>query len=159
MATFPHKSRERAYRNILCTTISTLWLIELLNHANLHLPHTNCRKVSYIHLARDDLQRCDLFKPAQCIPSLTLPSSALPALFADMTSAPGPHTPHSNKLLFSLGPAPLNFSANTTKHGLTLPPPHAHNSSTHSNLTFSNTNPQPLPGPYRPSPPHLPPPL
>jgi len=29
-----------------------------------------------------------------------------------MTSAPGPHTPHSNKLLFSLGPAPLNSSAN-----------------------------------------------
>jgi len=93
-------------------------------------------------------------------PSLTLPSSALPALFVDMTSAPGPHTPHSNKLLFSLGPAPLNSSANTTKHGLTLPPLHAHNSSTHSNLTFPNTNPQPLPGPYRPSSPSLPaPPL
>jgi len=79
-------------------------------------------------------------------PSSTLPSSALPALFVDMTSAPGPHTPHSNKLLFSLGPAPLNSSASTTKHGLTLLPLHAHNSSTHSNL---NTNPQPLPGPYR----------
>jgi len=93
-------------------------------------------------------------------PSLTLPSSALPALFVDMTSAPGAHTPHSNKLLFSLGPAPLNSSANTTKHGLTLPPLHAHNSSTQSNLTFPNTNPQPLPGPYCPSPPPLPaPPL
>jgi len=44
----------------------------------------------------------------------------------------------------------------TTKHGLTLPPPHAHNSSTHSNLTFANTNPQPLLGPYRLSPPPLP---
>jgi hypothetical protein len=77
-----------------------------------------------------------------------------------MTSAPCLHTPHSNKLLFSLGPAPLNSSANTTKHGLTPPPLHAHNSSTHSNLTFSNTNPQPLPGPYRPSNPPLPaPPL
>jgi len=81
-------------------------------------------------------------------PSPTLPSSALPALFVDMTSAPSPHTPHSNKLLFSLGPGPLNSSANTTKHGLALPPLHAHNSSTHSNLTFSNTNPQPLPGRY-----------
>jgi len=39
-------------------------------------------------------------------PSLTLPSSALPVLFVDMTSTPGPHTPHSNKLLFSLGLAP-----------------------------------------------------
>jgi len=91
------------------------------------------------------------------LPSPTLPSSALPALFVDMTSAAGPHTPHSNKLLFSLshGPAPLNSSANTTKHGLTPPPLHAHNSSTHSNLTFSNTNPQPLQGPYRPSNPPL----
>jgi len=93
-------------------------------------------------------------------PSPTLPSSALPALFVDLTSAPGPYTPHSNKLLFSLGPAPQNSSASTRKHGLTLPPLHAHNSSTHSNLTFPNTNPQPLPGPYRPSSPPLPaPPL
>jgi len=73
-----------------------------------------------------------------------------------MTSVPGLHTPYSNKLLFSLGPAPLNSSANTTKHGLTLPPLHAQNSSTHSNLSFPNTNPQPLPGPYRPSPSPLP---
>ena len=93
-------------------------------------------------------------------PDLTLPSSALPAPFIDMTSAPGPHTPHSKKLLFSLGPDPLNSSPNTTKHGLTLPPLHAHYSSTHSNLTFSNTNPQPFLGPYHPSPPPLPaPPL
>jgi len=89
-------------------------------------------------------------------PSLTLPSSALPVLFVDMTSAPGPRTPLSNKLLFSLGPAPRNFSANTTKHRPTPPPLNAHNSSTHSNLTFSNTNPQPLPGPHTLSPPDLP---
>ena len=62
------------------------------------------------------------------------------------------HTgPDSNKLPFSLGPVSLNSSANTTKHGLTLLPLHVHNSSTHSNLTFPNTNPQPLPGPYCPS--------
>jgi len=73
-----------------------------------------------------------------------------------MTSAPGPHTLHINRLLFSLGPAPLNSSANTTKHGLTPPPQHAHNSSTHSNLIFSNTNSQPLPGPHTLSPPPLP---
>ena len=92
-------------------------------------------------------------------PSLILPSSALSALSLDMTSAPGPHTPHSNKLLFSLGLAFPNSSANTTKHGLTLPPLHAHNSSTHSNLTFSNFNPLPIPGPYHPSPPPLSAPL
>jgi len=73
-----------------------------------------------------------------------------------VTSAPGPRTPHSNKLFFSLGPAPRNSSANTTKHGPTPPPLHAHNSSTHSNLTFSSTSPQPLPGPHTLSSPPLP---
>jgi len=85
-------------------------------------------------------------------PSLTLPSSALPALFVDMTSVPGPLTPYSNKLVISLGPASRNSSANTTKHRLTPPPLRAHNASTHSNLTFSNTAPHclsssPLPVP------------
>jgi len=32
-------------------------------------PHINCRKASYIHIARDDLQRRDLFKPAQYLRS------------------------------------------------------------------------------------------
>jgi len=54
------------------------------------------------------------------------------------------------------GPVPPNSSVNTRKHGLTLPLLHAHNSSTHSDLTFSNTNPQPIPGPHRPSPASLP---
>ena len=48
-------------------------------------------------------------------PSPTLLSLALPALFVEMISVPGPHTPHSNKLQFSLGPVPLNSSANRTK--------------------------------------------
>jgi len=65
MATWLHKSCEHAYRNILRTTISTLWRMELLSHAPLHLPHTNCRKASYIHIACDDLQRRDLLKPAK----------------------------------------------------------------------------------------------
>jgi len=69
MITLPHKCRERAYRNILRTTISTLWRMELLKLAPLHLPHNNCRKASYIHTARDDLQRRDLFKPAQYLRS------------------------------------------------------------------------------------------
>ena len=64
-ATLLHKSRERAYRNILRTTISTLQRMQLLNHAPLHLPHTNCKETSYIHIARDELQRRDPFKPAQ----------------------------------------------------------------------------------------------
>ena len=65
MTTLPLKSRERAYRNILRTTIGTLWRMELQNLAPLHLPHINCRKTSYIHIARDNLQRRDLLKPAQ----------------------------------------------------------------------------------------------
>jgi len=69
MTTLPYKSHERAYRNILSTTISTLWRMELLNLAPLHLPRINCRKASYIHIARDDLQRRDLFKPAQYLRS------------------------------------------------------------------------------------------
>ena len=185
MATLPHKSLERAYRNILHTTISTLWRRELLNHDPLHLPHTNRRKTSYIHIARDDLQRRDLFNlhntcaptltncPSSTFeprphvtfhltssqpmtthtplmtnvivplaslsrswvmnstpsytaptlpPSLTPPSSALSALFADMTSALDPHTPFSNKLLFSSDLPPVSSFANRRKHGLTLPP-------------------------------------
>jgi len=63
MATLPHKSRGRAYRNVLRTTISTLWRMEHLNQAFLYPPHTNSRRTPYIHIARYDLQRSDLFKP------------------------------------------------------------------------------------------------
>jgi len=65
MATLPHKSRDRVYRNILRNTIRNLWRMELFNHAPLHLPHTNCRKASYMCITCDDLQRRDLFKTAQ----------------------------------------------------------------------------------------------
>jgi len=58
----PHTSRERAYRNVSSTTISTLWPMQLLNHAPPHLVHNKCRKASYMHIARDDLHRRDLFK-------------------------------------------------------------------------------------------------
>ena len=44
-----------------------MWGVYNLKH--LHLPHNNCRKASYIHIARDDLQRRDLFKPAQYLRS------------------------------------------------------------------------------------------
>ena len=65
MITFPQKCCKHVYRNVLHNTISTLWRMELLNLTPLHLPHNNCRKSSYIHIARDDLQRHDLFKPVQ----------------------------------------------------------------------------------------------
>jgi len=138
-----------------------------LSHPTSTLPTTTHTPPTYSAVAPlDSPSRSRVMNPTPSYtvptlpPSPTLPSSALPALFVDMISAPVPHTPHSNKLLFSLGRAPLNSCANTTKHGLTLPPLHAYKSSTHSNLTFPNTNPQPLPGPYRPSSPPLPaPPL
>jgi len=38
MVTLPHKSSERDYRNILRTTVSTLWRMDLINQAPLHLP-------------------------------------------------------------------------------------------------------------------------
>jgi len=71
ITTLSHKSRERVYRNILCTTISTLWPMELLNFTPLHLPQINCRKTSesYIHIDRDNLHCLDLFKPAQYLRS------------------------------------------------------------------------------------------
>ena len=43
--------------------------MELLNQAPLHQPHTNCKKVSYIHIARDDLQHRNVFKPSQYLRS------------------------------------------------------------------------------------------
>jgi len=61
-------------------------------------------------------------------------------------SGPGPPNPTSNKLLFYSAPSPLISSANTIQHGLTLIRLRVHNSSTQSNLTFSNTKPQPLEG-------------
>jgi len=88
-------------------------------------------------------------------PSPTLPSSALPALFAYTTSALGLHTPHFHKPLFPSDPPPPNSFAKTTKHRLTLLALCVHNSSTHFNLIFSNTNPQSLLDLYRPSPPPL----
>ena len=39
--------------------------MDLLNHAPQHLPHSHCKKASYLLIARDDLQRCDPFKPAR----------------------------------------------------------------------------------------------
>jgi len=93
MATLPHKSRELVYRNILRTTISTLWRMELLNHAPLHLPHTNCRKASYICIACDNLQRRDLFKTAQY----------LRTHFDQLPPTPPPNPSH---ILHSISPSP-----------------------------------------------------
>jgi len=87
-------------------------------------------------------------------PSLTLPSSALPALCADMTSALGPHTPHSNKSLV-LGSGPQ--APSQTRQSIdSLCLHNVYTTHLHFNLTFSSTYPQPLPGPYRPLPPPLP---
>ena len=59
------KNRERAFRNMMRKTISTLWRGQLYNAARKHTVQSPRRKASYIRIAHDDLQRLDLFKPAQ----------------------------------------------------------------------------------------------
>jgi len=61
---------------------------------------------------------------------------------------------HQSAIL--LGPSPPKLLRKHDKVWTTPPALHAHNSSIHSILPFSNTNPQPLPGPYTLSPPPLP---
>ena len=60
-------TQERAHHNLKLTTISTLRWMELYNHTRLHLARTQAggRKVSYIHIARNNFQQRGLFKPAQ----------------------------------------------------------------------------------------------
>ena len=64
-----HSHEDAANSSAPRTTISTVWRMDLLNQAPMHLPHINCRKASYLHIARDDLQRRDLFKPAKFLRS------------------------------------------------------------------------------------------
>jgi len=61
----PPKNRERAFRNMMRKIISTLWKGQLYNAASTHAGQPFGRKASYIQIAHDDLQRLDLFKPAQ----------------------------------------------------------------------------------------------
>jgi hypothetical protein len=68
----PTKNRERAFRNMMRKTISTLWRGQLYNDAR-----TPGRKASYTRIAHTDLQRLDLFKPAQF---LRIPHNQLPLL-------------------------------------------------------------------------------
>ena len=57
----PSKNRERAFRNMMRKTISTLWRGQLYNAARTHAGQSPGRKASYIRIAHDDLQRLDLF--------------------------------------------------------------------------------------------------
>jgi len=151
MVTLPHKSRKRAYRNILRTTISTLWRMQLLrvNHAPLHLPHANCRKASYIHIARDDLQRRDLFKPAQYLRSVIF--SNLHNNFAlTLTNYPysafEPKPPPTSHLTFTL-PMTTHTSPTTSAQ----PPLASPSRSWVTNSTPSYTVPTLPPSPTLPS--------
>jgi len=58
-------------------TISTLWKGQLYSAARTHAGQHPGRKASYIRIAHDDLQRLDLFKPAQF---LRIPHNQLPLL-------------------------------------------------------------------------------
>jgi len=71
MTSQPPKSRERALRNMIRKIVKG----QLYNAARTHAGQPPGRKASYIQIAHDDLQRLDLFKPAQflCIPHNQLP--------------------------------------------------------------------------------------
>ena len=73
----PTKNRERAFRNMMRKTISTLWRGQLYNAARTHAFQSPGRKASYIRIAHADLQRLDLFKPAQFV---RIPHNQLPLL-------------------------------------------------------------------------------
>jgi len=77
MSSQPTKNRERAFRNMKRKRISTLWRGELYNAAGTHVGQSPGRKAFYIRIAHDDLQRLDLFKPAQF---LRIPHNQLPLL-------------------------------------------------------------------------------
>jgi len=74
----PPKNRERAFRNMMRNIIiSDLRKGQLHNAARTHAGQPPGRKASYIQIAHDDLQRLDLFKPAQF---LRIPHNQLPLL-------------------------------------------------------------------------------
>jgi len=77
MSSQPSKNRERAFRNMMRKIISDLWKGQLHNAAHTPFGQPFGRKASYIHIARDDLQRLDLIKPAQF---LRTPHNQLPLL-------------------------------------------------------------------------------
>jgi len=77
MTSQPPKNRERAFRNSMRKFISDLWKGQLYNTARTHAGQLPGRKASYIQIAHDDLQRLDLFKPAQF---LRIPHNQLPLL-------------------------------------------------------------------------------
>jgi len=65
MTSQPPTNRERAFQNMMRKIISDLWEGQLYNAARTHAGRPPGRKASYIQIAHDDLQRLDLFKPAQ----------------------------------------------------------------------------------------------
>jgi len=77
MVSQPSKNRERAFRKVMRNIISDLWKGQLHNAAHTPSGQPLGRKASYIHIARDDLQRLDLFKSAQF---LRTPHNQLPLL-------------------------------------------------------------------------------
>ena len=65
MTSRPPKNYERAFRNMIRIFFSDLWKGQLYNAAHTRAGQPPGRKASYVRIAHDDLQRLDLFKPAQ----------------------------------------------------------------------------------------------
>jgi len=65
MTSQPAKTRERAFQNMMRKIISDLWKEQLCNVACIPARQPFGRKISYIQIAREDIQRLDLFNPPQ----------------------------------------------------------------------------------------------
>ena len=77
MASQPPKNRERPFRSMIRKIISDLWNGQLYIAAHTHAGQSPGRKASYIKITNNDLQRLELFKPAQF---LRIPHNQLPLL-------------------------------------------------------------------------------
>jgi len=92
MTSQPPKNCERAFRNMIRNFINGLWKGQLYNAARTHAGQPPGRKASYIQVAHDDLQRLDLFKPAQ---SLRTPEPAPNSLTSKPSHQLHPYQPPS----------------------------------------------------------------
>ena len=126
MASQPPKNRERSFRSMIRKFMSDLWNGQLYIAAHTHAGQSPRRKASYIQITNDDLQRLELFKPAQF---LRIPHNQLPLLRlrTQATSYISTHlhlsnthtyTPYAERYCFSC--PPLQFLGNET-HTLLRP--------------------------------------
>ena len=126
MASQPLKNRERAFRNMMRKIINDLWKEQLHNAAYTPSGQPLERKASYIYIARDKLQRLNLFKPDQFLrtthnqlPLLRLRTQATSYISTHLhLSDTHTYTPYAERYCFSC--LPLQILGNET-HTLLRP--------------------------------------